>query len=200
MALPLLIISGVHDYEKEPTAENVQEFMTWDRDNPFSIASSLAWARENARIIREVISAENVGADELLPPVDAGRQAAGRCTKNHRSEFYAQVRRINQLVTRDRRHHHEPRRGVEFSNSGTYLERASQTARVMDVKYHTLLRRVEDVGSPVDNAQWVAILMSCSGYEPFHKKPRMMPIDPAAAVAEFLIFDEQFPCSIRRCL
>src|SRR5205085_1918859 len=55
---PLLIISGVHDYEDEPTAENVQEYMTWDRDNPFSIASSLAWARENARIIREVISAE----------------------------------------------------------------------------------------------------------------------------------------------
>ncbi len=54
----LLIISGVHEYKKEPTAENVQEFMTWDRDNPFSIASSLAWARENARIIREVISAE----------------------------------------------------------------------------------------------------------------------------------------------
>ena len=39
---PLLIISGVHDYKDEPTAENVQEFMTWDRDNPFSIASSLA--------------------------------------------------------------------------------------------------------------------------------------------------------------
>ncbi len=42
--------------------------------------------------------------------------------------------------------------------------------------------------------------MSCSGYEPFHKKPRLTPMDPATAVAEFLIFDEQFPRSVRRCL
>src|SRR4051812_34798733 len=55
---PLLIISGIHDYKETPTAERVQEYMTWDRDNPFSIASSLYWARENARIIREVISGE----------------------------------------------------------------------------------------------------------------------------------------------
>src|SRR5262245_2827863 len=55
---PLLIISGIHDYPGEPTAENVQEHMSWEADNPFSIVSSLGWARENARIIREVISAE----------------------------------------------------------------------------------------------------------------------------------------------
>jgi uncharacterized alpha-E superfamily protein len=42
--------------------------------------------------------------------------------------------------------------------------------------------------------------MSCSGYEPFHKKTQLTPTDPGTAVAEFLIFDEQFPRSIRRCL
>src|SRR5205085_11797791 len=40
----------------------------------------------------------------------------------------------------------------------------------------------------------------CSGYEPFHKKPRPLPADPGIAVADFLMFDEQFPRSIRRCL
>jgi uncharacterized alpha-E superfamily protein len=196
---PLLIICGVHDYKKEPTAENVQEFMTWDRDNPFSIASSLAWARENARIIREVISAEmweRMNFYHLWMQDDEARALY----ENHRSEFYAQVRRINQLlhgIADTTMSHGE---AWEFFKLGTYLERASQTARIMDVKYHVLLPRVEDVGSPVDNAHWVAILMSCSGYEPFHKKPRLMPLDPAGAVAEFLIFDEQFPRSIRRCL
>ena len=196
---PLLIISGVHEYEKEPTAENVQEFMTWDRDNPFSIASSLAWARENARIIREVISAEmweRMNYYHLWMQGDEGRALYD----DRRHEFYAQVRRINQLlhgIADTTMSHGE---AWEFFKLGTYLERASQTARIMDVKYHTLLPRVEDVGSPVDNAHWVAILMSCSGYEPFHKKPRLLPLDPAAAVAEIRIFDEQFPRSVRRCL
>ncbi len=196
---PLLIISGVHDYEKEATAEGVQEFMTWDRDNPFSIASSLAWARENARIIREVISGEmweRMNFYHLWMQGTDGR----RLYDANRSEFYSKVRRINQLLhgIADATMSHGE--AWEFFKLGTYLERASQTARIMDVKYHTLLPQVEDVGSPIDNAHWVAILMSCSGCEPFYKKPRPTPIDPGTAVAEFLIFDEQFPRSIRRCL
>ena len=196
---PLLIISGIHDYENEPTAENVQEHMTWDRENPFSIISSLAWARENARIIREVISGEmweRMNFYHLWMQGPAGREVYDA----NRSEFYAQVRRINQLmhgIADTTMSHGE---AWEFFKLGTYLERASQVARILDVKYHTLLPTVEDVGTPVDHAHWVAILMSCSGYEPFHKKPRPAPIEAGIAVAEFLIYDEQFPRSIRRCL
>lgn len=196
---PLLIISGVHDFPKDPTAENVQEFMTWDRDNPFSIASSLACARENARIIREVISAEmweRMNYYHLLMQGDDARVVYDAS----RSDFYARVRRVNQLLhgIADATMSHGE--AWEFFKLGTYLERASQVARIMDVKYHTLLPKVEDVGSPVDTAHWVAILTSCSGYEPFHKKPRQFPVDAASAVAEFLVFDELFPRSIRRCL
>ncbi len=196
---PLLIISGVHEYKAEPTAENVPGFMTWDRDNPFSIASSLAWARENARIIREVISAEMWERMNFYHLWMQGADARA-LYDGHRSEFYAQVRRINQLLhgIADATMSHGE--AWEFFKLGTYLERASQTARIMDVKYYILLPQVEDVGSPIDNAHWVAILMSCSGYEPFHKKARSAPIDAATAVAEFLIFDEQFPRSVRRCL
>ena len=196
---PLLIISGVHDYVAEPSAEGVQAFMTWDRDNPFSIASSLAWARENARIIREVISGEMWERMNFYHLWMQGHEGRGLYDAN-RSEFYAEVRRINQLLhgIADATMSHGE--AWEFFKLGTYLERASQTARIMDVKYHTLLPQVEDVGSPIDNAHWVAILMSCSGCEPFYKKPRPTPIDPGSAVAEFLIFDEQFPRSVRRCL
>src|SRR5579871_5189884 len=89
---PLLIISGIHDYPEEPTAEDVQEHMTWDVDNPFSIISSLAWARENARIIREVISAEmweRLNFYHLWMQGAAGRELY----EGNRIEFYAQVRR-----------------------------------------------------------------------------------------------------------
>jgi uncharacterized alpha-E superfamily protein len=196
---PVLIITGIHDYKNEPTAENVQEHMTWDEKNPFSVRSSLYWARENARIIREVISGEmweRINFYHLWFQSPAAREAY----HTNRHEFYAQVRRVNQLVhgIADTTMSHGE--AWEFFKLGTYLERASQTARIMDVKYHTLLPKVEDVGTPVDNAHWLAILMSCSGYEPFHKKPRPVPLDPAAAVAEFLLFDEQFPRSIRRCV
>ncbi|VTT97183.1 Uncharacterized protein OS=Haliangium ochraceum (strain DSM 14365 / JCM 11303 / SMP-2) GN=Hoch_2049 PE=4 SV=1: Alpha-E [Gemmataceae bacterium] len=196
---PLLIISGIHDYKGEVTAEAVQEYMTWERDNPFSVISSLFWARENARIIREVISGEmweRLNYYHLWMQGTAGRDAYD----SNRHEFYSQVRRINQLlhgIADTTMSHGE---AWEFFKLGTHLERASQTARIMDVKYHTLLARAEDIGTPVDNAHWVAILMSCSGYEPFHKKPRSAPIDPGTAVAEFLIYDEQFPRSIRWCL
>jgi uncharacterized alpha-E superfamily protein len=196
---PLLTISGIHDFEGEPTAEGVQAYMTWERDNPFSIVSSLYWARENARIVREVISGEmweRLNFYHLWMQGPAGRDAYD----GNRYEFYAQVRRINQLIhgIADTTMGHGA--AWEFFKLGTHLERASQTARVMDVKYHTLLPSVEDVGTPVDNAQWFAILMSCSGYEPFHQKVGSIPIDPATAVAEFLIYDAQFPRSIRRCL
>jgi uncharacterized alpha-E superfamily protein len=196
---PVLIISGIHDDPHEPTAEHVLEFMTWDRENPFSIASSLAWARENARIIREVISAEmweRINFYHLWLQNRGGRSIFAA----DRPEFFAQVRRINQLVhgIADTTMSHGE--AWEFFKLGTYLERASQVARILDVRYHTLLPASAGDDTPVDNAHWVAILKSCSGYEPFHKKPRPLPSEPAAAVADFLIFDEQFPRSVKRCL
>lgn len=196
---PLLIISGVHDYKEEANAENVQDYMTWDASNPSSIASSLGMARENGRIIREVISAE---VWERLNYYHLWMQspAAGAIFGSNRSEFYAQIRRINQLlygIACGTMSHGEP---FEFYQLGMYLERVSQTARILDVKYHTLLPKVEEVGTPTDSAHWIAILMSCSGYEPFHKKARNQPADPGMAVAEFLIFDDLFPRSILRCL
>lgn len=196
---PVLIISGIHDYPHPPTAENIQGYMTWDRDNPFSIVSSLYWGRENARIIREVISAEMWERINFYHLWLQGAGSRGLYDAN-RHEFYAQVRRINQLVhgIADTTMSHGE--AWEFFKLGTHLERASQVARIMDVKYHTLLPAVEDIGAPVDNAHWVAILMSCSGYEPFHKTAHAVAPDPAAAVADFLIYDDQFPRSIRWCL
>lgn len=196
---PVLIISGIHDFELEPTADVVQDFMTWDEKNPASIVSSLCAARENARIIREVISTEmweRINFYYLWIRSQHGRDSYDL----NRHEFYSQVKRINQLVHGicDATMAHGE--AWEFFRLGSHLERGSQTARLLDVKYHTLLPRLEEVGTPADNAHWVAILMSCSGYEPFHKKPRLFRSDPSAAVAEFMILDEQFPRSVRRCM
>lgn len=195
---PLLIISGIHHLPAGADAETVQHYMTWEAANLSSIASSIGAARENARIIREVISAEMW---ERLNYYHLWMQspAARALYSSGRSEFYSKIRRINQLIhgiSDGTMSHGEP---WEFFQLGKYLERACQTARILDVKYHILLPTPEHVGTPVDNAHWVAILTSCSGYEPYHKQQRA-PEDPAVAVADFLIFDPLFPRSIKRCL
>jgi len=194
---PLLIISGVHDMPGEPDAERVQHYMTWERDNPSSIGSSLAAARENARIIREVISAEmwermNYYYLWMQSP------AARHLYASNRSDFYNQIKRINQLLHGIGEGTMAHAEGWEFFQLGKYLERASQTGRILDVKYHMLLPHSADVGTPIDNAHWVAILTSCSGYEAFHKFRGTM--DQGISVADFLIFDSAFPRSVRYCL
>jgi uncharacterized alpha-E superfamily protein len=194
---PLLIISGIHDMQGEPDAERVQYFMTWEKDNPSSIASSLAAARENARIIREVISGEMW---ERVNYYYLWMQSPGARSlyESNRSDFYNQIKRINQLIHGISEGTMAHAEGYEFFQLGKYLERASQTGRILDVKYHMLLPHTEDVGNPIDNAHWVAILTSCSGYEAFHKFRGSM--EQGISVADYLIFDTAFPRSVRYCL
>jgi uncharacterized alpha-E superfamily protein len=195
---PVLIISGVYDMPGEPESEAVQNYMTWETANLSSIAASIGAARENARVIREVISAEMWERMNYYHLWLHGPTARALYDGN-RSEFYAQIRRINQLIhgIADATMAHGE--AWEFFRLGKYLERACQTARILDVKYHILLPTPAHVGTPVDHAHWIAILTSCSGYEPFHKK--LQPhADIAVAVADFLIFEPQFPRSVVCCL
>ncbi len=194
---PLLIISGIHDMPGPADAETVQHYLTWEEDNSCSIGSSLHAARENGRIIREVISAEmwerlNYYYLWLLSDTAKSLYALNR------SEFYNQIKRINPLINGIGEGTMLHGEAWEFYQLGKYLERAGQTARILDVKYHFLLNRVDQVGTPIDNAHWVAILMSTSGYEPYHKS--RVAADPGVSVADFLIYDPLFPRSVLRCL
>jgi uncharacterized alpha-E superfamily protein len=194
---PLLIISGAGGMCKDTDGQSVQNFLTWDEDNPISIVSSLAAARENARIIREVISTdmwERINYYYLWIQSSVARDLFDHT----RSEFYNQIKRINQLVLGIAEGTMSHGETWEFYLLGKYLERSNQTARILDVKYHLLLPRLEDVGTPVDNAHWTAVLKSCSAYEPFLKQ-RLLG-DPGHSVADFLIFDRLFPRSVRFCL
>jgi uncharacterized alpha-E superfamily protein len=194
---PLLIISGIHDFAKHGDSEAVQEHLTWQTENPVSIASSLAYARENARIIREVVSLEfweRINYYYLWLQGDSSRALYER----DRNEFYSQVRRINQLLTGVAEGTMSHGEAWDFFLLGKHLERACQTARILDVKYHLLLPTPDLIGTPIDSAHWMAILKSCSGYEPFHKQ--RAGFEHGTQVADFLIFDRIFPRSVRFCL
>ena len=81
---------------------------------------------------------------------------------------------------------------------GTVLERADMSARILDVKYHLLLPDVSMVGSSLDYYQWAALLKSISGFEAYRRRYHagLRPVD----VAEFAIFEPDFPRSLRFCV
>jgi uncharacterized alpha-E superfamily protein len=77
------------------------------------------------------------------------------------------------------------------------IERADQTSRTLDVKYFILLPSLEDVGTPIDEIQWNAVLGSASALEAYRQKHgRVSP----NCVVEFLVLDREFPRSIHFCL
>lgn len=84
-----------------------------------------------------------------------------------------------------------------FSQIGTFLERADNTARILDVKYYVLLPEVEMVGSGVDNVQWSAILRSVSAHRSYRwvYKQNYRPW----RIAEYLIFHKAMPRSLGAC-
>ena len=85
-----------------------------------------------------------------------------------------------------------------FSQLGTFIERADNTARILDVKYYILLPKPSDVGSDVDIQQWATVLRSVSAhraYRWFYRDSRYRPW----LVAEFLILREEMPRSLIFC-
>ena len=85
-----------------------------------------------------------------------------------------------------------------FMRLGTFLERADNTARILDVKYHILLPSLEDVGGAADYYQWGALLRSVSAFESYRKVYRDV-ITPKR-VAELLILNADMPRSLRASL
>ena len=176
------------------TAHKVIQFMTQERKNPNGIRTSLRLARENARVVRDRISMEMWEAmNELWLQVD--RQLATPLVPERAASVYATVRngvaRFHGLTANTMMRGE----GWGFYLLGTLLERADMTARILDVKYHLLLPDMSLVGSALDYYQWAALLTSLSGFEAYRRKYHagLRPID----VAEFLIFEPDFPRSLR---
>jgi uncharacterized alpha-E superfamily protein len=185
---------GKERYHDDADAE---DYLTWNQKNPVSIRSSVYWARENARMIREVISREmwetlNTSWQWLTS------KAAQREYKKDRSQFYRRIRGLCAEFggTSDSSMlHEEP---LDFMLLGMALERANQTARLMDVKHHRLHGSDrENLETPWQSAQWVSQLKLCAAEEVFLKRHRAAPT--GRRVAEFLLRDPSFPRSVLHC-
>ena len=173
------------------------DFMALDADNPSSIYTCLRTARDNAHAVRWQITSERW---ETLNATWLEMRSFRRehVTGPEATRFFDWVKERSHLF-----------RGVtygtimrgeafNFSRLGTFIERADETARILDVKYHILLPRVEDVGGALDYYQWAALLRSVSSFETYRiiYRDQIKPIN----VAELLILERRMPRSLAACL
>ncbi len=174
----------------------VCDFVLRARSNPQSVLSMFERARTNARacrsaITREVWEAINEGwmnlREQLNRPVREGNLET----------VLASIRRESTLA-RGATHGSMLRNEIyAFARLGTFLERADNTARILDVKYYLLLPSLSYVGTALDTGQWDNVLRSLSGERAYSwlNSGRM----DARGIAQFLILDERFPRSLDFC-
>ncbi|MBB6484184.1 alpha-E domain-containing protein [Rhizobium lusitanum] len=183
----------VHD---KMTGADAIDYLMRDRSNPSSVMSCIEYGRNNARMVRTALTRDTWEATnecwielktllgkklktaELPETIDVIKQRAGLI----RGAFHGSMLR-NELYN--------------FARIGTFIERADNTARILDVKYYVLLPSVSHVGSSLDNAQWESILRSVSAHRAY--KWAYDPEYKPANIADFLILNGQMPRSLAYC-
>jgi len=179
------------------SASDVLEFYVLDGGNPTSIMTAVRNARENGRTLRPLISTEmwmqlNMFYNQVnaLRPVDL---SAGNLTS-----LFRWIKEACQTHTGITEGTFFRDQAWYFYQIGRCIERADATTRLVDIKYHALLPKPSDVGSPVDASQWNVLLRSAAGYHAY-RRLHAGQITPAR-VTGFLLLDPRFPRSVSLCL
>ena len=178
-------------------ADAVIYFYTLDQRNFTSIISAVNQARGNARTLRPLISTEMWIQLNMFSNTLKSMQRDD-LSEPRLARFCNQVKEACQTHTGITEGTFYRDESWFFYQIGRAIERADQTTRLLDVKYHLLLPNDEEVGSPLDVSHWNAVLRSAAGYHAFRRvQPSgMMPGD----VAGFLLFHSRFPRSVRACV
>jgi uncharacterized alpha-E superfamily protein len=187
-----------HDALDEP---NAVEHLTFDRTNPSSICNCLENARANGRAVRTALTTETWTAiNEAwleLKRFEARRLGAKEFDREALIRFLDYVKKASldfdgscyrTMLRND---------AYWFNRLGLFVERADNTARLLDVKYHLLLPSSEEVGGSLDYFQWVAILRAVSAATAYHwvYRDRVKPW----LIADLLILKPAMPRSLIAC-
>jgi len=186
-------------YQRYPglSADNVLKYMILDASNPSSIFCCLRAARESARSVRGAITSE-MYEDLNSAWFEMRGYDYGRIEGTGVSDFLDWVKMRSHLfrgvtfgtMLRDEAYH--------FIRLGTHIERADNTARILDTKYHILLPSADDVGGAVDYYQWQSLLTSVSGFESYRKI--YSDVITPHRVAELLVLRDDMPRSLHSCM
>ena len=141
----------------EAGEETVTEFLAFSAANPSSIRSCFETARANARAVRTALTVEMWDAINGAW-LDLKRFGAGPFTRDELAQFLRFVQEASLRFDGSAYRTMLRNDAYWFSRLGLHLERADNTARILDVKYHVLLPEEEHVGGPLDYYQWTSIL------------------------------------------
>jgi uncharacterized alpha-E superfamily protein len=180
-----------------PVEQRIRQFMTFEPSNPSSLLSCLTRARENARAIRENISAEmweNVNGLYWSITADDAKQRFDESPEDFlRSIMTGSM--LFQGLTDQTLAHDQP---WLFTQVAKYLERVDVTARVIETKFEILRSAEVTLETALRNIHWMAVLRSCCSIEAY-RRSHTGELDPMR-VASFLILHRTFPRSIRFCV
>ncbi|HUI20299.1 MAG TPA: alpha-E domain-containing protein [Methylocella sp.] len=180
---------------------SVVDYLAFAPDNPSSIRNCIKFARANARAVRTALTAEMWeainGAWIELGRFEAASNGSSRYDREELSRFFEFVKKtsldydgsVDRTMLRND--------AYWFSRVGLYIERADNTARILDVKYHVLLPENEAVGGSVDYFQWTAILRAVSSLTAYHWVYRES-VKPWL-IADLLILKKEMPRSLIAC-
>lgn len=174
----------------------VIDYLLLDRDNSSSVSSCFEAARRNARAQRTAITREMW---ESLNGawIELGTRIRPGMTANELPPLFDWVRERSALFRGAMLNTILRNETYYFTQLGTFIERADNTARILDVKYYVLLPQNELVGGGIDSAQWAAILRSVSAHRSFRwvYRDAFKPWH----IAEFLMLRAEMPRSLRSC-
>ena len=179
------------------TRDYAVDWLLRSTENPSSVMSTVGAARQNAREVRTALT-EEVWEATNGAYMSVKQLLARKVTDRDLPEVLGTIRQHTALV-RGATHGTMMRNDIyDFVRLGTFLERADNTARILDVKYYVLLPSAMAVGSSIDNVQWDSILSSVSARGGF--RMAYGNAGNARDIAEFLILDRRMPRSLAFCV
>ena len=189
------MLSGFSEYFDSWNKENVIEWMLRSKKNNSSVFSIISNARQNARLVRTAIT------PEVWEAINSTYIFLNdNLKKKMNDDFLIHILKrvksmsLNFQGATDRTMLHN--QILNFINLGTFIERADNTARILDVKYYVLLPSINS--NVVDNIQWDLILRSMSargGYRLLYGHKIN-----SENITKFMILDKRMPRSLLFCI
>jgi uncharacterized alpha-E superfamily protein len=189
------------DIHAEVSAGRAIDFLVFDERNPSSLVNCMANGRTNARAVRTALTMEmwqsvNDGwldmrhyQNQRYETIDYDRERLAQLielVKKTSLDFDGAAYRT--MLRND---------AYFFQRLGLYVERADNTARLLDVKYNILLPDTEVVGGSLDYFQWTALLRAVSAHTAYYwvyrdgVKPWL--------IADLMILRDEMPRSLIAC-